>query len=276
MRTIALCACALVAASVLARAHDFWIEPSTFTAQPNGLLGAALRVGDFGRGDRVPRADERIAQFVCAGPSEVRAIVGLDGADPAGHVRLQSAGVYVLGYRSKHAAVEIAPETFASYLRERGLEAVLDERARRGESELPGREIYSRCAKALVTVGEGSGSGFDKRLSFMLELVPEKNPASLARSDDGGAFEPLPVRLEFEGRALAHALVGATSLDEPPRDALDPTNVIHARTDADGRVELWLPRHGRWLVAAVHMVPATDRATADWESFWASLTFELP
>ena len=33
---------------------------------------------------------------------------------------------------------------------------------------------------------------------------------------------------------------------------------------------------GVWLVKAVHMVPLPKGQDADWESFWASLTFELP
>ena len=30
---------------------------------------------------------------------------------------------------------------------------------------------------------------------------------------------------------------------------------------------------GMWLIKAVHMVPAATGSSADWESFWASLTF---
>jgi hypothetical protein len=37
-----------------------------------------------------------------------------------------------------------------------------------------------------------------------------------------------------------------------------------------------LSKSGAWLVKAVHMVPARADAGADWESVWASLTFELP
>ena len=33
---------------------------------------------------------------------------------------------------------------------------------------------------------------------------------------------------------------------------------------------------GVWLVKAVHMVPAPAASGADWESLWASLTFEVP
>jgi len=31
-----------------------------------------------------------------------------------------------------------------------------------------------------------------------------------------------------------------------------------------------------WLVKTVHMVPAPADSGADWESLWASLTFEIP
>ena len=55
-----------------------------------------------------------------------------------------------------------------------------------------------------------------------------------------------------------------------------PADRLTVRTGADGRARLPLNRAGRWLVKAVHMiaVPASDPA-ADWESFWASLTFEV-
>jgi len=32
---------------------------------------------------------------------------------------------------------------------------------------------------------------------------------------------------------------------------------------------------GMWLIKAVHMIPAPAGTSAEWASFWASLTFEL-
>ncbi len=49
-----------------------------------------------------------------------------------------------------------------------------------------------------------------------------------------------------------------------------------ARTDVHGRVRLPLGGAGVWMVKAVHMIPAPPGSGADWESFWASLTFALP
>jgi hypothetical protein len=51
---------------------------------------------------------------------------------------------------------------------------------------------------------------------------------------------------------------------------------VTARTDGRGRATLKLDRPGFWLVKAVHMIPAPADAGADWESFWASLTFAVP
>ena len=53
-----------------------------------------------------------------------------------------------------------------------------------------------------------------------------------------------------------------------------PETKLEARTDASGRVRLELPHSGIWLIKAVHMIRAPPSTTeADWESFWASLTF---
>ena len=56
----------------------------------------------------------------------------------------------------------------------------------------------------------------------------------------------------------------------------DPADKIRVRTDKDGRVAVALPKGGVWLVKAVHMVPMARFVRGDWESFWASLTFEAP
>jgi uncharacterized GH25 family protein len=48
---------------------------------------------------------------------------------------------------------------------------------------------------------------------------------------------------------------------------------VQARTDARGMVALDTSRPGEWLVSAVHMTQSEDRAEADWQSRWASLTF---
>ena len=56
---------------------------------------------------------------------------------------------------------------------------------------------------------------------------------------------------------------------------LNPAEKLSARTDKDGRVRLKLRPGGMWLIKAVHMIPAPAGSNAEWQSFWASLTFEM-
>lgn len=140
---------------------------------------------------------------------------------------------------------------------------MIAERARRGESGKPSRELFSRAAKALVQVGGQGSSGFDRPLGLALELVPEKNPCEL------GPGEELPVRLLWQGRPLAGALVVAL-----PYSAPEAKRSI--RSDRDGRVRFREIGPGVWLLKAVQMMRVADDPSADWRSVWASLTFEVP
>jgi uncharacterized GH25 family protein len=242
-------------------AHDLWIEPTTFSPAPGEIVGVKLRVGVDLLGDPVPRDPALINQFVVEDAAGRKPVVGRDGRDPAGFVRVAAPGMLVVGYRSHPARVELPAQKFDQYLKEEGLEAIAAERARRGQ---PGtvRELFSRCAKSLVLSGPAQRTQRDRALGFTLELVAERNPFMMA------AGEELPVRLTYQGGPLQGALVVAVN-------RADPAGKVSARTDKGGRVRLRLPRTGMWLIKAVHMVDAPAGSGAEWASYWASLTFEL-
>ena len=242
-------------------AHDMWIEPTTFTPKPGDIVGARLRVGQDFIGDPLRRDDALIDQFVVQAAAGRKPLVGRPGADPAGLLRVDASGLMVIGYRSHPSTVEQAAEKFNQYLKEEGLEAIAALRARRGETGGV-RELFSRCAKSLVLSGPIQPGEGDRALGFTLELLAEKNPYTMA------AGQELPVRLTYESRPLADALVVAIN-------RTNPTEKLSARSDANGRVRFRLPHGGQWLMKAVHMIPARADAQADWESFWASLTFEI-
>jgi uncharacterized GH25 family protein len=244
-------------------AHDFWIQPSTFRPAPGQRVAVHLRVGDEFPGDPVPRMQERIEHFTLIDPAGAAAdLPGVPGTDPAGFALPQKPGRAILVYDSDNASVTLEAEKFEKYLSDQGLEKISELRRKKGQSQAPGREVYSRCSKALLKVGDGPATGFDRAAGLPLELVPERDPYSLAAGGE------LPVRLLYLGKPLAGALVEARQPGRPGK--------IAGRTDARGRVALRLPAGGFWLVRALHMIAAPAGANADWESFWASLTFELP
>ena len=244
-------------------AHDMWIHPTTFLPESGQIVGVRLRVGQDLLGDPVPRDPALIDQFIVEDAAGRKPLVGRDGADPAGFLRVAAPGLMIVGYRSNPSPVELTAEKFNQYLKEEGLDAVAASRARRNETGNKAREIFSRCAKSLILSGAANEEQRDRTLGFTLELVAEKNPYVLRADDD------LPVRLTYQNRPLAGALVVAIN-------RRNPSEKLSARTGDDGRVRLRLPAAGMWLVKAVHMIPAPAGAGAEWASYWASLTFEMP
>ena len=147
--------------------------------------------------------------------------------------------MHLIAYRSTSSSVTLDPEEFEAYLREEGLERIIEERSRRNEREARGRELFARCVKSLLrTPGSGEETGFDRVLGFPAELVPDTNPYRLEAGDD------LSVRVLSKGQPLVGALVTAYPHAEP-------SETVQQRSDANGRVKLRLGRAGPWLVKSV-------------------------
>lgn len=260
----------LTSLAASAAAHDLWVQPAHFAVAGAGEpLDVGLMVGYAKERDPVDYAAVRVERFVASDGSREIPIAGENGAIPAGKVALPSPGLWTLGYRSFPSYVTLEAAKFEEYLKEEGLDAVLDARKRQGEQARKGVEAYSRCAKALVRVGpkpphDPQSLPPQATLGFTLELIPEHDPTALAPGDE------LPVRLLLRGKPLEGALVEAIRLDVPEWHA------IGQRSDADGRVRFRLPEAGTWMVATVAMEKAKRGEHADWASLWASLTFELP
>ena len=258
---VALVTILIAAAAVGLSAHDFWLEPSTFEPGADEAVRVHLRIGERFIGESLARNGSLIEKFVVVGPSGEKPVLGRDGMDPAGLLRLDAPGIWFVGYRSKQSAVELAADKFEEYLREEGLERIIDERAARKESQLPAREKFSRSVKSLLRSGGAqAGQGFDRALGMTLEFVLEADPA---RATDGR----VPVRLLHNGRPLQGSLVVAYRKDSGKEE-------LRARTDKDGRVVLPVTS-GVWLLKSVHMERAAAGSGADWESVWTALTFKV-
>jgi len=255
----------LIATSLLTAvpggAHDFWIQPSTFRPAVGNVVTLRLRVGEHYAGDPVLRNNSKLESFEVVTSKGRQQIPGEDKSDPAGEFRVSTKGSILVSYRSKPSFVELTPATLDQYIEEEGLGWIREMRIKRGETEKPWKEGFSRCAKSLLTTETGSAKGFDQSTGLRLELIPEKDPSRLA------ANGKMPLRLLFEGKPLQGTLIVAINEREPSKR-------IEARSDGAGRVNLQLPLAGNWMIKAVHVVPAPAGMDADWESLWASLTFQ--
>src|SRR5215471_12903455 len=98
--TLLLCVPALAA-------HDMWIEPTTFFPAAGQIVGARLRVGQDLLGDPIPRDSALVKQFVFEDVEGRKTLIGRDGSDPAGYLRVAAPGTIVIGYFSNPSSVEL-------------------------------------------------------------------------------------------------------------------------------------------------------------------------
>lgn len=246
-----------------ANSHEFWIEPSTFIREGGGPVGVRLCIGEGFEGWSMGRNNRRVETFIASGPDGVRAVVGLDGADPAGAVRLIAPGTHVIAYGSNRAFTELPAAEFEQYLAEKGLDQIGAQRARQKSGNAKVHEAYSRHAKTLVQLGTRGDEVVDRAVGLRLELVAAPG---LMRAP---GRDPRSFQLLYDGKPLSGVLVVAFRPGTADAE-------LKVRTGADGRALFRLPAAGMWRIAAVHMIPAPAGMAAEWESLWASLTFELP
>lgn len=256
-----LAAVVLVALVAPARAHDFFIAPSSHRVAPGEAVSIVMHVGSAKEMDELPRSNRRIVRFDALLEDTTHAVAGKHGASPAGRVAFDHAGVATIAFQSSHTDIELDGPKFEAYLREEGLDDIVAERARLGVTATPGRESYARYAKTLVTVGDGAG-GWDRRVGLPAELVALADP----RAGGTGRFQ-----LFYAGQPRANARVDLLRIEQAR-----VVSVAHARTDAEGKVALAIPGDGTWLVATTLMrqAPPELGLEGDWESFWVSLEFE--
>jgi uncharacterized GH25 family protein len=94
-----------------------------------------------------------------------------------------------------------------------------------------------------------------------LELVAGKNPYADPTGD-------LPVTLLWRGTPIPDIQIRVFQDNGSVSDTT-------TRTDAAGRAAISLRGGGKFLLNAVHMQEAPPQRSAAWESYWASLTFEV-
>lgn len=261
---IAVAAALVIFAAAPAVAHDFWIQPQRFQVPPNADLSVTFQIGHgearerYGNNARIillgdffngQRRDRR-AQLRDSGPADFV-------------TRFAEPGLHVLGLQTSYAFSELPPARFNDYAKEEGLASVLAARKRDGTLNRPGRERYSRRAKALIQVGAQGGSNqalATKPIGLKLEIVPDRNPYAL------GASRTLPLHVVYNGKRLPNATVKLTSLEADERP------VAIAVTDAEGRAKFQVPAKGNWLLNVVWAEPAQD-AKVDFDTIFSSLTF---
>lgn len=266
-RAVAAAGLIVTAAGAL-EAHDLFFRADSFRVAPGATLAMRVLNGTFSESENsVARNRLRDISVVSpVGRSRPDTTFWSSKGDTSLFtVQTGPAGTYVIGASLLSREITLKAAEFNAYLEEDGIPDVLAARRRANELTKDATERYAKHIKAIIQVGAKRTGDFSTVLGYPAELVPLQNPYSL------GVGSTLRVRALVDGKAAANQLVvsgGRTPSGARLRES-------RVRTDASGVARIRLTSRGQWYVKFINMVPFAGPEKIDYESKWATLTFEI-
>jgi len=179
------------------------------------------------------------------------------------------AGTYLVGISTKARNIELGAEDFNEYLKHDGVLDVLAAREETRTLDRDATERYSKHVKTILKVGEPSGTSWQYRLGYPIEIVPASDPSKLCPGD---SFEFLVLA---DGAPVAEQLVYASHAGfHGHSDDGSHAEAGSTRTDVAGVASVKIGTEGRWYLRLIRMLEV-DEDDVDYESNWATLTFEV-
>lgn len=263
-------------------AHTMFLKLDSFFLEANSTAAVALINGDFDLSENVIARD-RMLDVSVVGPGGVvhpphsawtdSAVFhwSPDSVDTAILTfSTGDAGTYVIGVSTAARVLTMTAEEFNEYLVHDGIVDAIAQREAAGKTNDDATERYSKHVKALVQAGDARSAEWSHELGYPVEFVPLQNPYELGVGDE------LRVRFLRAGQPVADQLVYASYDGHHGHDeAGEHVEVVTTRTNADGVATVPLSETGRWYVRTIHLVETPSEADVDYESNWATLTFEV-
>ncbi|MBL8233307.1 MAG: DUF4198 domain-containing protein [Bryobacterales bacterium] len=249
----------------LAFTHDLYLMPQKWVTESGALLKIHFENGDLFPAGGHPVAPARLRNTRLISKAGTTPFEGITAGKTRteASVRIPGAGLVTLTAETLPNFIELSAPKFQSYLKKEHLTHVQKWRKANGEAAKPGRERYSKYVKSMVRAG--ASDGHLAAAGLTVEFAAFADPYNLA---PGGT---LPVQLLFRGQpADGVAVEGAW---------LERGKTVYrtiGRTGARGRIDVPIRASGPHRLHAIIMERCKDPKAADWESFWATLTFEIP
>jgi uncharacterized GH25 family protein len=254
----------LILVSSLLWAHDLWLVPQKFHIRPGENLSISANTGmDFPNSLSAITPD-RIDKFILVGKDERTDLTNFSevGNSLVVNHKMKNTGTHVIAAALKPKEIKLTAEEFNEYLLHDGLSNIYDLRKKEGILDQDAIEYYSKYPKTIIQVGEVLDESPTRPLGFIIEIVPKANPYSLKLGDD------LKVAVLFKDKALPNAEL-AWSYPARGEEFAGST-----KTDENGEAVVPLTKAGPYVIRMTHM-DWVKKNTHDWESYWASLTFEV-
>ena len=257
----------LFVAVAIADAHDLFFRPLRFHLAENTETVIPVLNGTFSKSENsILRA--RIRDISIVGPSgrfRADTTAWSDAGDTSRlRFRTGASGTYLIGASTTASMIALEAKDFNKYLLDDGIPDVLEARRKGKALQTPAKERYHKHIKTLLQVGETRSDAYRSELGYPAELIPLENPYSLRP----GAT--LSLRCLVDGKPVPNQFVQVGG--RTPNGERIPMRGL--RADSAGIVRVPLRTAGVWYVKFINMTPQA-RDTVDYESKWASLTFEI-
>lgn len=242
-------------------AHDLYLMPQKFRPAVGEKILLSAHTGDSFPGSEQSVDPGRLTALPAIAQDQWRMMAKATHALVTASV--QGGQYFAIWTAPKF--LEMEPDKFLDYLKEEGLTDVIRYRAEHNQAGQKSREVYAKFAKTYVVAGTPN-EAFRKPLGLKIEIVPLADPALLTPGST------LPVQVLYNGKPLADTQVELALSKDPKAKTLVQ---IPGRTDSSGKVNITIPAAGKIRLHTLRM-EHVEAADHDWESFWASLTFEVP
>lgn len=172
-------------------------------------------------------------------------------------------GTYLVGVSTKPREIDLKAADFNDYLQHDGIPDILSERQKNNELDKNVREQYSKHVRAVFQVGDKLSDDYKRELNYPAEVIPQENPYAL------GVGDTINLLCTVDGRPVPNQFVMA---GWESRDGI--LHYLSERTNGAGLASFKLAGAGKWYVKFIHMT-ALSQSNLNYESKWASLTFEI-
>ena len=265
----ALIAVGALSFSITVKAHDFWLSPENYHLEKPAIVDVSVMIGHPEDKLLWPLSPHRVVGLRSIGPDGIRdhqdAMRDYQPSESLS-IRLEEEGLHILSIETTSAVSVLEAETFNDYLEEEGLTPIQVDRVIKRMTKKPGRETYSRRGKSLIQIGDLSETDpiyLSRPLGLTLEIVPLENPARLKEGEE------FLSRVYFRGVPISRATIGLVDLDSE-----DGVLAVE-KTDASGLVKFDRPEAGRWMLHVVWADTLPENDTAEYDTIFSSLSFEV-
>lgn len=238
--------------------HNLWLVGKDETAEKTKI--------EINTGDDFPASDsavktERIAGFKVLSENGAQNISDftVEGKSLTAIVEEKPKTAFVAGIELLPHPITLEADRFAHYIEDEDAEVFTKPDFIIGETLAEQRESYAKFAKVLVKNNAENTEVFTQKISHKFEIVLMEISAKHLR-----------VQVLFENTPVENLRVssGAENLNGGKYSA-------HTRTDENGFAEIEITQNGHWFVRSHLIRRHSDTSNFEWESFWASVTFQV-